>query len=77
MASTSLDRYARVHSLIAPPPVAGSHQEHKGKVLEKVYVTSVPTAIIWDQTECKAPLQKTSAEDDEDDEVWNNMENVN
>lgn len=74
MASTALDRYARVHSLVSPPPAAGSHQERKGKVLEKVYVTSIPTVIIWDKTIDKTPLEESSAQDDDD--VWNNMENV-
>ncbi|KJA20199.1 hypothetical protein HYPSUDRAFT_217095 [Hypholoma sublateritium FD-334 SS-4] len=74
MASTALDRYVRVHSLVSPPPVAGSHQERKGGVLEKAYVTSIPTVIIWDKTVNKTPSEEYSAQDDDD--VWNNMENI-
>jgi ribosome biogenesis protein NSA1 len=46
--STSLDRYARVHSAYPPPPEAGQPQDEKGTVLEKVYMKSVPTCAVWD-----------------------------
>ena len=74
IASTALDRYARVHSLVSPPSIAGSHQETKGKVLEKVYVTSTPTVIIWDKTVNNNTLEQSSTHDDDD--VWNNMEHI-
>lgn len=46
--STSLDRYARVHSTYPPPPEAGQPQDEKGTVVEKVYMKSIPTCVVWD-----------------------------
>ena len=46
--STSLDRYARVHSTYPPPPEAGQPQDEKGAVLEKVYMKTIPTCVVWD-----------------------------
>ena len=46
--STSLDRYARVHSTYSPPPEAGQPQDEKGTVVEKVYMKSIPTCVAWD-----------------------------
>uniref|UniRef100_A0A8H7Y5W5 Ribosome biogenesis protein NSA1 n=1 Tax=Psilocybe cubensis TaxID=181762 RepID=A0A8H7Y5W5_PSICU len=72
--STSLDRYARVHSVVSPPPVARAHQEKKGQVLEKVYVTSIPTVVVWDkQISAKAEIEETN---EDDDEVWDTMEHI-
>jgi ribosome biogenesis protein NSA1 len=48
LVSTALDRYARVHSTFPPPIEAGQAQDDKGAVLEKVYMKSVPTCVIWD-----------------------------
>ncbi len=47
--STALDRYARVHSTYPPPAEAGQPQSNKGTVLEKVYLKSTPTCVIWDE----------------------------
>jgi ribosome biogenesis protein NSA1 len=46
--STSLDRYARVHSTYPPPPETGQPQDEKGAVLEKVYMKTIPTCVVWD-----------------------------
>jgi len=46
--STSLDRYARVHSTYSPPSEAGQPQDEKGTILEKVYMKSIPTCVVWD-----------------------------
>lgn len=73
MVSTALDRYARVHSVFPPPEQAGSHQERKGKVLEKTYLNSVPTVVVWDR--CLGDELSVSP-NEQDDEVWNNMEHV-
>lgn len=75
LVSTSLDRYARVHSVVSPPAVAKAHQEKKGQVLEKAYVTSIPTAVVWDkQIPVKVDTKETN--EDDDDEVWDTMEHV-
>src|ERR1700761_3970371 len=49
LVSTALDRYARVHSTYPPPAEAGQPQDYKGTVLEKVYLKSVPTCVVWDE----------------------------
>lgn len=77
MASTALDRYARIHSIVSPPTMTGSNMEQKGQVLEKSYLTSVPTTIVWDKhTPATTTNEASTEEESEDDEVWNNMENV-
>ncbi|PPQ78075.1 hypothetical protein CVT25_015609 [Psilocybe cyanescens] len=72
LVSTSMDRYARVHSVVPPPVVAKAHQEQKGQVLEKSYITSMPTAVVWDkQTPVEVDTKETN-----DDDVWDTMEHV-
>ncbi|KAI0064617.1 hypothetical protein BV25DRAFT_1781958, partial [Artomyces pyxidatus] len=76
MVSTSLDRYIRVHSAF-PPVEPGQQQDHKGEVREKVYVKSVPTAVVWDQVLDAEDLRPRADNDDgseDDDEVWEGME---
>ncbi|KAH8980937.1 hypothetical protein EDB86DRAFT_2978133 [Lactarius hatsudake] len=51
LVSTALDRYARVHSTYPPPAEAGQPQNNKGTVLEKVYLKSIPTCVVWDEVE--------------------------
>ncbi|KAH9066430.1 hypothetical protein EDB87DRAFT_1679166 [Lactarius vividus] len=51
LASTALDRYARVHSTFSPPAEAGQPQNNKGTVLERVYLKSIPTCVVWDEVE--------------------------
>ncbi|KAL4074480.1 hypothetical protein V8B97DRAFT_1698717 [Scleroderma yunnanense] len=72
LASVALDRYARIHSTFPPPVEAGKHQSEKGIVLEKVYMTAVPTVVVWDQRD-----EKMIDADKEDDEaIWEKMKNV-
>jgi len=58
--STALDRYARVHSTYPPPPETGQPQDEKGAVLEKVYMKTIPTCVVWDGV--------TDEDEDEDDD---------
>ena len=58
--STSLDRYARVHSTYPPPPETGQPQDEKGAVIEKVYMKTIPTCVVWDGV--------TDGDKDDDDE---------
>lgn len=80
LASTSNDRYVRLHSTADPPAAAGDRQDTKGEVLAKVYVGAVPTAIMWDGQDVMWDLPgEDSAEVEEDgdeEEVWGGMENV-
>ena len=61
--STSLDRYARVHSTYPPPPEAGHPQDEKGAVLEKVYMKTIPTCVVWDGV-----TDEDEDEDEDDDD---------
>jgi ribosome biogenesis protein NSA1 len=74
MASTSNDRYARIHSTFPPPPREGQNIDRKGEVTEKVYVASVPTVVIWDDV--VDAMKDFSSPPEEDDDVWNDMEEV-
>lgn len=74
LVSTALDRYCRVHSSFPPPTEAGNSQECKGEVVEKIFMTSIPTAVVWDGVEPIQPPSQANAEDDDD--VWNEMENA-
>lgn len=70
LASSSLDRYARIHSFFPPPP-PGEQQEHKGEVLEKIYMKSIPTVVVWDQNETSGV--KSPPASNNDDDVWETM----
>ncbi|KXN82070.1 Ribosome biogenesis protein NSA1 [Leucoagaricus sp. SymC.cos] len=75
LASTANDRYARIHSSFPPPSKEGQNLDCKGTVLEKIYVTSVPTVVVWDDTSYEIRKRGSSNEEPED-EVWNEMEQV-
>ena len=74
MVSTSLDRYFRIHTVVPPPSRPGSNLERRGEVVEKTYLTSVPTITVWDRLEAS----KTAINDDtsEHDDLWDQMEHV-
>jgi len=70
LASTALDRFARIHSTSSPPEHAGKQVEKRGEVLQKVYTKSIPSVIIWDGN------VSVLSEDKENDDVWDGMEGV-
>lgn len=72
--STALDRYTRVHSNFPPPQTIGQQQEHKGDVLEKIFMKTIPTVVVWDQDEVADPV--TSVSQTDEDDVWEKMEHV-
>ncbi|KIK93159.1 hypothetical protein PAXRUDRAFT_12812 [Paxillus rubicundulus Ve08.2h10] len=72
LASVSLDRYIRIHSTFPPPAEVGQQQEEKGTVLHRVYMTTAPTVVIWDQSNVKG-LGET---DEEDGDIWEKMKHV-
>ncbi|KAL9715104.1 hypothetical protein Ac2012v2_001764 [Leucoagaricus gongylophorus] len=74
VASTANDRFARLHSTTPPPSREGQNLDHKGTVLERIYVTTVPTVVIWDETADESKGVDTTEE--QEDEVWNDMEQV-
>jgi len=73
LASSSLDRYARIHSCF-PPPQPAQQQVHKGEVLEKIYMKSIPTVIVWDKNETFAGNRPSAP--NHDDDVWEAMEHI-
>ncbi|KAK0210700.1 hypothetical protein DFS33DRAFT_1405366 [Desarmillaria ectypa] len=75
LASTSLDRYFRLHSTAPPPSEIGQNSEERGQILDKVYSKSIPTVIVWDGDTAAASMADASASN-EDDAVWNAMENI-
>ncbi|KAI9446233.1 hypothetical protein H4582DRAFT_2107980 [Lactarius indigo] len=83
LASTALDRYARVHSTYPPPAEAGQPQHNKGTVLEKVYMKSIPTCVVWDEVAGEDAdhhgdgMRQDGAEADSEDsdaDVWESMQ---
>ncbi|PBK78095.1 hypothetical protein ARMSODRAFT_1010711 [Armillaria solidipes] len=75
LASASLDRYFRLHGTVPPPSEIGHNSEDKGQVLDKVYSKSIPTVIVWDGDTAAVSRADASA-GNEDDAVWDAMENV-
>ena len=74
MASASKDRFVRLHSTYGPPAQEGQQQEHKGEVLDKLYMKVIPTVILWDGA-VDADQQSGEGEGAGDD-VWDTMEAV-
>jgi ribosome biogenesis protein NSA1 len=71
MLSVSLDRFARVCSILPPPQIVGENQERKPEVLEKCYLGSTPTVVIWDEN-----IDESGQKSNEDDEIWDKLENI-
>ncbi|KDN51532.1 hypothetical protein RSAG8_00077, partial [Rhizoctonia solani AG-8 WAC10335] len=69
LASVSLDRVFRLHTVYSPPPQANAQQLKKGAVIGQEFLKSTPIAAAWDGFES----QVTVAEGDEED-VWEGME---
>ncbi|KZT69002.1 hypothetical protein DAEQUDRAFT_298805 [Daedalea quercina L-15889] len=79
LASVAQDRFLRLHSTYPPPKEPGQQQEHKGEVLDKVYMKAIPTIVVWDRSEDAAQAvsaDKTEEEGAEDDDVWDAMEDA-
>ncbi|KAF9246568.1 hypothetical protein BU15DRAFT_39865 [Melanogaster broomeanus] len=72
LASVSLDRYTRIHSTFPPPAEVGKQVEERGTVLDKAYMTAVPTVVIWDQSDMK----DMGGPDEEDGDLWEEMKHV-
>ncbi|KAG6911489.1 hypothetical protein DXG01_014563 [Tephrocybe rancida] len=69
LASAAFDRFVRIHSTFSPPRETGQQQEQKGKILDKIFMKSTPTVIIWD----RAVRQETAITTPEVDDVWETM----
>jgi len=85
LVSTASDRYARVHSTFPPPAEAGQPQDDKGTVLEKAYMKSIPTCVVWDGVTDEDAVHDDDREghrggnangdsgDEDDEDVWEGM----
>ncbi|KAJ7219222.1 WD40-repeat-containing domain protein [Mycena pura] len=73
LVSTALDRYCRVHTSFPPPPEAGQNLDNKGQVVEKLFMTSIPTVVVWNGVDSTQPVPGAEAENDD---VWDEMEDV-
>lgn len=80
MASVALDRFTRIHSTPLPPQEVGQQVDRKGDVLEKVYMKTTSTVIIWDGEISSAQSAGEEGSEDysdsEDEAVWDGMEDV-
>ncbi|KAI6028356.1 hypothetical protein F5J12DRAFT_715033 [Pisolithus orientalis] len=70
LASVALDRYTRIHSTSLVPTKAGNGADKRGTTLEKVYMTTVPTVVVWDQQE------EMDVDQEEDENIWETMKHV-
>ncbi|TFK88696.1 hypothetical protein K466DRAFT_488406 [Polyporus arcularius HHB13444] len=73
MASASQDRFVRLHSTFGPPAQAGKNLDHKGEVLDKLYMKVIPTVIVWDGS-TDAGESAPDEEEEGADDVWNTMD---
>ncbi|KAH7889744.1 hypothetical protein F5I97DRAFT_1801153 [Phlebopus sp. FC_14] len=71
LASVSLDRYIRIHSTFVLPDESGQQLKARGTTLEKVYMITTPTVVIWDEDTSYA-----AKENEEEEDVWDQMKNV-
>lgn len=77
VASTCLDRFARIHSNTTPPQQVRGQVEKRGEVVDKVYTKSIPTIVVWDGDVSSASDRDAKQEDESgDDNVWGTLENV-
>ena len=79
MATTALDRFARIHSTSTLPRQADQQVGTKGEVVDKVYTKSIPTVVVWDSDVIDSDLyaDRQEGEDDSGDEnVWDKMANI-
>ena len=82
LASTSHDRYFRLHSTYAPPASEKANQEQRGEVLGSIYLKSTPTAVVYGtkltvvNDDERAEGVVPSDEDIDGEDVWAGMEEV-
>lgn len=74
LASTSLDRYFRLHSTVPLPDGVGGKLDHKGHIVGKLYMKSTPTAVVWADQEFAPPSKAANDDKVAEDTVWDDME---
>ncbi|KAG1754286.1 WD40-repeat-containing domain protein [Suillus lakei] len=73
LASASIDRYIRIHSVVQLPDKVGQRLDKKGTVVERVFMTTVPTVVVWDQVQDVVPVNE---DEQEGEDIWEGMKNV-
>ena len=76
LASTSLDRYFRLHSTVPLPDKADGKLDHKGHITGKLYLKSTPTAVAWADQGLTPPNKAADDDKTAEDTVWDDMERV-
>lgn len=70
----------RLHSTFPPSTEAGRQQERKGEVLDKHYLKTIATAIVWDEDADVKEVENVRHVSEEDgeggDDVWEAMEDA-
>jgi hypothetical protein len=77
VASTSLDRFFRLHSAY-PPTNRGVPIDRKGEIVAKAWIKSAATCVAWDGRiwEKGVEGQEVEGGDAEDGDVWAAMQDV-
>jgi ribosome biogenesis protein NSA1 len=68
-----MDRYIRIHSVVQLPDKVGQHLDKKGTVLERVFMTTIPTVVVWDREQDNVPVNE---DEQEGEDLWEGMKNV-
>ncbi|EED78598.1 predicted protein [Postia placenta Mad-698-R] len=80
LASACQDRFLRLHSTFPPPAVEGQQQEHKGEVVDKLYMKVIPAAVVWDGISDSMRVADAAADSDDEegaeDDVWDAMDDA-
>jgi ribosome biogenesis protein NSA1 len=72
LASVSLDRIFRLHSVFSPPAQSNAQQLKKGELIGQEFLKSTPIAVVWDEFEAEAAVNGDPEDGDED--IWEGME---
>ncbi|KAF8590577.1 hypothetical protein K439DRAFT_1644695 [Ramaria rubella] len=77
LASTSLDRFFRLHSTCSSVPDNGKANK-KGEVLTKVWMKSIATCVVWDRCAFDNSIKEGALgyQDEDDQDLWATMQNV-
>jgi len=76
LASTSRDRFFRLHSTVAPSDVAGKQQDQRGEVLGSLYVKSIPTAVVVDPLDDATEVSDDSRRGEGEEDLWDGMREI-
>lgn len=76
LASTSQDRFFRLHSTVPPSEVAGQQQDERGEVLNSLYMKSIPTAVVVDPLDDASKGSDMSPVGEGEEDPWEGMRDL-